>query len=565
MTGIAATMIRPHRWDVPFGADMSDADVDALLAVPEIAGVRADSFPAHIPLRGILRNDARIVSFQPGDIVFREGDYGNSAFLVLSGGVRVVLAPGLPADVLGRQRPHKKGFFEALSQLWRNSRIPEVRDAARYRDLKTQQRAGGSGTTRIFLQDVPGVLDQHRTAALGVGVVFGELAALGRVPRSATVIAEVETRLLEIRWQGLRELRRFDPGWKRRIDENYRRNALYAVLQADPLFAGLSPEALQAVADRVKFKTYGTFDWHVSYKEMRQSGAAEEEPIIAAEGLVPDGIYLVRAGFARVSVRLGSAQRTLAYLGAGDQFGLAETYESWKTGKPMRLRRSLAALGYVDVLRVPSHILEKYVFPNLKEPARPAAAVERPIDDDAFGEWLVDERLINGTQAMLIDLDRCVRCDDCVKACSSTHGGNPRFVRHGRIFDHWMVANACMHCRDPVCMIGCPTGAIHRHETAGVVIINDDTCIGCGTCANSCPYDNIRLVEIADHMGDPLVDEDGRVIIKATKCDLCVDQLGGPACVRACPHDAMSRVSASTLIESDDAVVLPAGGGERRG
>jgi Fe-S-cluster-containing hydrogenase component 2 len=144
-----------------------------------------------------------------------------------------------------------------------------------------------------------------------------------------------------------------------------------------------------------------------------------------------------------------------------------------------------------------------------------------------------------------------VRCDDCVKACSSTHGGNPRFIRHGRTFDHWMVANACMHCRDPVCMIGCPTGAIHRHVTAGVVVINDDTCIGCGTCANSCPYDNIRLVEISNPSGNAVVDDEGRAIVKATKCDLCVEQLGGPACARACPHDALRRVSASTLVEHE--------------
>ena len=52
-----------------------------------------------------------------------------------------------------------------------------------------------------------------------------------------------------------------------------------------------------------------------------------------------------------------------------------------------------------------------------------------------------------------------------------------------------------VECTDPVCMIGCPTGAIHRNVEEGVVVINDDTCIGCGTCANSCPYDNIRLVE----------------------------------------------------------------------
>jgi Fe-S-cluster-containing dehydrogenase component/CRP-like cAMP-binding protein len=542
-------MDRPHRWDVPFGAEMTDADVDALMSTPAIAHIDAKAFPAHIPLHGILRNDARIVSFQPGDIVFREGDYGNSAFLILSGAVRVVLAPGLPRDLIGRQGVHKKGFFEALSQLWTNQRIPEVRDIERYRAIRARSRGPSAVATRTYLQDVPGVLDQYRTTQMTAGQIFGELAALGRVPRSATIFAETNAQLLEIRWQGLRELRRYDPTWKRYIDENYRQNALKAVLQENPLFAGLTPEALIAVADRVKLRTYGSFDWYVTYKQLHEQGVPDEEPIIAAEGVVQDGIYLIRAGFARVSVRFGSAQRTLAYLGAGDQFGLDEAYESWKTGNPARRRHSLTGLGYIDVLRVPSDVLEQYVFPHLTKPPALTAAVDRPIDEDAFAEWLGDERLINGTQAMLIDLDRCVRCDDCVKACASTHGGNPRFVRHGPIFDHWMVANACMHCRDPVCMIGCPTGAIHRHEAAGVIVINDDTCIGCGTCANSCPYNNIRMVEISDRSGNAVVDDDGRPILKATKCDLCVEQLGGPACVRACPHDALRRVNATALVE----------------
>jgi Fe-S-cluster-containing dehydrogenase component/CRP-like cAMP-binding protein len=531
---------------------MTDADVEALLSAPAIASVQADAFPAHIPLRGILRNDARIVSFKAGDIVCREGDYGNSAYLVLSGAARVVLSPSLPRDVLGRQRVHKKGLFESIAQLWTNSRIPEVRDTGRYSKIRKQSRGEKGAETHIFIQDVPAVLDQHRTAVLPAGQIFGELAALGRVPRSATVFAESETRLLEIRWQGLRELRRYDPGWKRHIDENYRKNALSGVLRTNPLFAGLSADVLQSVADQVRFRTYGSFDWNVSYKEMRdKGGVVSEEPMIAAEGLLADGIYLIRAGFARVSTHFGSGQRTLAYLGAGDQFGLDETYESWKTGTPVPRATSLTGLGYVDVLRVPAMVLEKYVFPHLPAPPPPAGAIDRPIHDDAFAEWLVDERLINGTQAMVIDLERCVRCDDCVRACASTHGGNPRFIRHGRTFDHWMVANACMHCRDPVCMIGCPTGAIHRHELAGVVVINDDTCIGCGTCANSCPYDNIRLVEISDQAGTPIVDAEGRGINKATKCDLCVEQLGGPACARACPHDALRRVSISDLMEHD--------------
>lgn len=547
-----STIARPQRWNVPFGAEMTDADVEALMGRAEIAAIPADAFPPHMPLKGILRNDTRIVAFQAGDIVVREGDYGNSAFLVLSGRLRVVLPPGLPKQSIGRQPTRRKSLFEAVSQLWRNPLLAEVRDPSRYRAMASSSRGAASTATRVFLQDIPRVLDEHRTATLGEGDIFGELAALGRVPRSATVFAEGDARLLEIRWQGLRELRRYDPGWKRVIDENYRNKALRAHLEASPLFAGLPADALQAVVDHTKFKVYGSFDWHVTYKGMRtgKEGDAIEEPIIAAEGSRPDGIYLIRAGFARVSARMGGGQRTLTYLGTGDQFGFDETYESWRDGKPMPLRTSLTALGYVDVLRVPSHILAKYVFPNLKSPPqRIVHADDRPIAEDASVEWLVEERFINGTKAMVIDLDRCVRCDDCVRACASTHGGNPRFIRHGPIFHHWMVANACMHCRDPVCMIGCPTGAIHRHEAEGVVVINDDTCIGCGTCANACPYDNIRLVEIVDRSGRRLVDEAQRPILKATKCDLCVEQMGGPACQRACPHDALLRIGINELME----------------
>ena len=93
-------------------------------------------------------------------------------------------------------------------------------------------------------------------------------------------------------------------------------------------------------------------------------------------------------------------------------------------------------------------------------------------------------------------------------------------------------------------MIECPTGAISRREEDGVVVINDTTCIGCSTCANNCPYDAIRMVEIRNNDGSFVRDSTTRAPIpKATKCDLCVDQLGGPACQRACPHDALVRIN----------------------
>ena len=163
-------------------------------------------------------------------------------------------------------------------------------------------------------------------------------------------------------------------------------------------------------------------------------------------------------------------------------------------------------------------------------------------------ENLVENRFINGTQTMLIDLNRCVRCDACVEACAKGHNNNPRFIRHGRKTDHFLVANACMHCADPVCMIGCPTGSIHRNLRTGNVVINDATCIGCTTCASNCPYDNIRMVEIRDRSGEFIRDEvSGAPILKATKCDLCIDQPGGPACQRACPHDALRRTDMANI------------------
>jgi Fe-S-cluster-containing dehydrogenase component len=176
------------------------------------------------------------------------------------------------------------------------------------------------------------------------------------------------------------------------------------------------------------------------------------------------------------------------------------------------------------------------------------SGVDRLIDPGLL-EFLVEHRFINGTATMLMDLDRCVRCDDCVVACARAHDNNPRFNRHGRRHDHYMVANACMHCMDPVCMIGCPTGAIHRSSAGGQVVINDTTCIGCATCASSCPYDNIRMVEVRDASGAFIRDAvTNAPIIKATKCDLCLDQPGGPACQRACPHDALKRVDMQDLI-----------------
>ena len=553
-------MERPQRWTTPFDPHMREKDLQVLLTRTALAAVDSARFPASLPFAEIIRNDSRIQRFKPGEIIIREGDYGNSAFLLLKGAAKVVIRPSLPSHVLGRSSIRKRSFVEALSQLWKNSAIAEAREYEKA-DVGSAEMISADGRVSLFdtrdarsifaagevpksaVTQVPPLHERYTSVVLKPGAIFGEIAALARVPRTATIFADTDAILLELRWQGLRDIRKYDEGWRRIIDESYRKNLLKEQLLENPIFADLDETTLAYVADRTLFETYGRFEWSQSFNRERRTGGGGDDTRVATEGDYADGVMLIASGFARVSMKLGNGQRTLTSLRQGDIFGLDELYWSWKLGHEMPLETSLSALGYVHVLRVPFQVMVEHVFPKMEAPTRRLRDAEsRPLAADSLLEWAVDERLINGTKAMLIDLDKCVRCDDCVRACAATHGGNPRFLRHGKVHGNFMVANSCMHCVDPVCMIGCPTGAIHRN-VLGSVVINDTTCIGCGTCAGSCPYDNIRLVEVRNTKGQPLVDPVSQSpIMKATKCDLCSSQLGGPACVRACPHDALSRV-----------------------
>jgi Fe-S-cluster-containing dehydrogenase component/CRP-like cAMP-binding protein len=559
------TIQKPKRWDQPFDPLMTDALVRQLLGIAPFADMDSSSFSPDVPLAGILKNDCRFLDLKQGNIIVREGDYGSSAFLILSGQA-IVSLQSLPAKLLGRRSEKPKGWAKAIAQLFTNSGGVETRDysciSSTPNDLLGRVDSEGA---RFFLHDIPRVIGPDQSVLLNPGEFFGEISALTRSPRSATVLANSDMHVLEIRWQGFRELMKRHDSMRKHIERLYRQNSLREHLRETPFFRNLSPSELEQVADASVFESFGTFQWTQSFKSNQQhdvSARVLAEPVIVAQGDYVNGLILIRSGFARLSRQHGAGHQTIAYLGKGQSAGLRELVHNWKTGERRPWLLSLRALGYVDVLQIAAEVVESVVLPKLDEdqmpPPLPTAAelasgnvqrrvVRQPTLPPGLTEFLVEERLINGTQAMVIDLDRCTRCDDCVRACAATHDNNPRFNRTGKKYDQWLVANACMHCLDPVCMIGCPTGAIGRETEFGQVTINDQTCIGCSTCANSCPYGNIQLVQVNHQKtGLPILDQTGLPILKATKCDLCIDQLGGPACQRACPHDALMRIDLST-------------------
>ena len=563
---------RPECWQSPFSPDMGEADADRILAQEPFSRMDPARFSPSVPLRELVRNDMRLSIYEDGDIIVRAGDYGTSAFLIVAGQVRVILPPGLSEALLGRHAPAKRGALEALAQLWRNPRVPEVRDPTRYGHARgTGARQDAGAETRIFLADVPAVLDSHGTVTLGPGEMFGEIAALARTARSTTIIAEGGAEVVEIRRQGVREIRARADDFRDHVDRLYRERSLKTHLRETPIFRHVGDDVVDRIADATLFETYGDFAWHKAYKRIAGGTAAErlaEEPVIAREGDYPDGLLLVRSGFVRVSRRLNHGERIVRYAARGLVLGFEEIAHNWRRDEPVGLQHTFRSVGYTDILRVPTAVVERHVLPQVPPELLPAFVERRrelrpvPVDkrsgpapgepraegaiETGILEFMVENRYINGTATMLIDLDRCVHCDACVEACAVSHNNNPRFTRHGPRHRNIMVANACMHCADPVCMIGCPTSAIHRSTLGGQVVINDDTCIGCGNCAGNCPYDNIHMVEIRDGDGNFVVDAaSGAPIAKATKCDLCIDQPGGPACQRACPHDALVRIDMS--------------------
>lgn len=149
--------------------------------------------------------------------------------------------------------------------------------------------------------------------------------------------------------------------------------------------------------------------------------------------------------------------------------------------------------------------------------------------------------------AFEVSLDRCTGCKACVSACHSLNGLDDEEAWRdvGTLLADestpgWQqtITTACHHCGDPACLNGCPVGAYEKDANTGIVRHLDDQCIGCSYCILKCPYD---VPKYSKKHG----------IVR--KCDMCHQRLAegeAPACVQACPTEAIRIVKVDAPVRS---------------
>lgn len=166
---------------------------------------------------------------------------------------------------------------------------------------------------------------------------------------------------------------------------------------------------------------------------------------------------------------------------------------------------------------------------------------------------------------LVIDLDTCVGCHACATSCKewnaggiagpltdeNPYGKDPFGVWFNRVHSYELAEEttsttaaapqpamtlhfprSCLHCETPACVTVCPTGASYKRAEDGIVLVDEDKCIGCKLCSWACPYGAREYSEVEGVM---------------KKCTLCVDRIYNenlpeaerqPACVQACPTRA---------------------------
>lgn len=448
-------------------------------------------------------------------------------------------------------------------------------------------------------------------AVLRRGEYMGERGMLTGQQRNATARAQTAAVVLEVPEQVMQRLMEIVPAVQRFFERLNNARSIESILQRMALFQGVSGTDIRHIAEGTEVKGYERDER--LFSENGSGGPARESMHIVLEGFVKVA-RRTTAGTGRDK----TDERILAYRQSGDYF--AGGLDLLGDGRAV----TVTAITRTRVAEIPRQALTALLarYPEVKQrftlrlqQYRDAAAAAQtgifdplahthtevlPTPSDAEARAglrsLVGGGVIEGTEVLVIDLDKCIHCNECEEACARRHG-HSRMNRKGMVVGNISIATACRQCQDPVCML-CSRAGIARLPSGEVYIT--ESCIGCGICAERCPYDNISIMTLDDGAGAESLNtsglnwqrfstfftkgtgkEHGRKSLPmmqavaapgplnvhqppdaygemrkklAIKCDLCAGY-NNQACVQACPTGAAIRVQPSTFFGSTEDIL----------
>lgn len=418
---------------------------------------------------------------------------------------------------------------------------------------------------------------RRKIGLLEPGACFGEMALLAGVERNATVAVPQNhtATVLEVTRPALRLLRKL-PKFGQILDETYRTHGFARVLEDLTQITDktLSEPLVRELKQSARYMVYGKN--HVLCKE--------KTPI--------DRVFLIKSGWVRRSrgipfhaaspeVVMGMDESIgVDFLGAGNCLGLEGVTKSerWKYSASLMARTEVLEIALATFSADVRAELFAALSPFSSADDALPPTLESVADINALksAEEEIGTGIIDGSNVLVMDMDLCVRCGNCSLACHKVHGQS-RLLRRGiqierpvaigkKRLQHALVPQVCMHCADPECLTGCPTGSIFR-DPLGHVDIDRETCIGCFDCATQCPYDAISMVpRDAPANGGGFFSTLARVFsfridetpapsaaddVVAIKCNLCEGTSLNPAgarrqaysCEENCPTGALVRVN----------------------
>jgi len=442
------------------------------------------------------------------------------------------------------------------------------------------------GELDVYVADETG--EKKKVGRIEPGSCFGEMSVLAGVPRNATVITPADgspVTILEMVRPALRLLRSLKK-FAEKVDSTYRLHGLGNTITRlqEELGGSLSPVELVVLGSLAQFMAYG------------------KHHVLVLEGKPIEKLFLIRNGWVRRVRGVPIFQDTMQgtgpnvlipedFLGAGNCLGL-EALSGQTTWQ-----YSAALMARSEVLEIPLPALR--ADRELCDRVMKAFSKFSVADDDASlqaragknvlaaAEKEIATGIVDGVNLLVMDMDLCIRCGNCSLACHKVHGQS-RLLRRGIHIErpvtlassatqHILSPSVCMHCKDPECLTGCPTGAIFR-DPKGQVDIDAETCIGCFDCATQCPYNAISMFP---RVGKPVATQsfvarlrglfgssapptasvaaEGEDMV-AIKCNLCQNTPLNPAgasrpaysCEENCPTGALVRVKPQEYFDEID-------------